>query len=58
MAQRLANLHPEDTVLNAISIPLIRSAIELHRGNASRPIDLLNYPVSMNSVRLPLLPSL
>lgn len=41
IAANLTKLHPEDTVLNAVSVPLIRSAIALERGNAKRAIDLL-----------------
>jgi eukaryotic-like serine/threonine-protein kinase len=41
MVESLAKLHPEDTLLNAVSIPLIRSAIQLEQGNARRAIDLL-----------------
>src|SRR5262249_47951745 len=41
IAADLARLHPEDTVFNAVSVPLIRSAIALERGNTKRAIDLL-----------------
>jgi serine/threonine protein kinase/Flp pilus assembly protein TadD len=34
-------LYPDDTVINAIWVPVIRAAIELQRGNASRAIELL-----------------
>lgn len=38
-------LYPDDTVINAIWVPIIRAAIELQRGNASQTIELLQ-PVS------------
>jgi eukaryotic-like serine/threonine-protein kinase len=41
VADRLARQHPQDTVLNAVSLPLIRSNIELERGNATRTVELL-----------------
>jgi tetratricopeptide (TPR) repeat protein len=41
ISENLAKLHPEDTVLNAVSVPLIRSAIELQRGNANHAVNLL-----------------
>jgi eukaryotic-like serine/threonine-protein kinase len=44
IADNLARRHPEDTVLNAVSIPLIRSTIELERGNARQALELLKMP--------------
>ena len=34
-------LYPDDTVINSIWVPIIRAAIELHRGSASEAIALL-----------------
>jgi eukaryotic-like serine/threonine-protein kinase len=41
IADNLAQQHPEDTLLNAVSIPLIRSALALKGGNAMQAIELL-----------------
>jgi len=41
MADNLARSHTEDTVLNAVSVPLIRSTIALERNRAHKTIELL-----------------
>jgi eukaryotic-like serine/threonine-protein kinase len=41
MADNLAQQHREDTLLNAVSIPLMRSTVALERGNAEQAIDSL-----------------
>jgi len=41
VADSLARNHPRDTVLNAVSLPLIRSSMELERGNATQAVELL-----------------
>jgi eukaryotic-like serine/threonine-protein kinase len=41
VVRSLAHAHPKDTILNAVSLPLIRSNIELERGNATQTIEIL-----------------
>jgi eukaryotic-like serine/threonine-protein kinase len=41
IANSLMQHHPEDTLLNAVSVPLIRSNIELEHDNPIRAIELL-----------------
>jgi eukaryotic-like serine/threonine-protein kinase len=41
VAQRLAASRPQDTLLNAVSLPLIHAGIALRRGNPTHAIDLL-----------------
>ena len=41
VADNLAQQHPQDTVLNAVSVPLIRSNIELERGHAAQAVESL-----------------
>jgi ATP/maltotriose-dependent transcriptional regulator MalT len=41
IADRLAQDHPQDTLVATVSVPLIRSSIELAQGNAAKAIDLL-----------------
>lgn len=43
VADSLARNHPRDTVLKAVSVPLIRSSIELQRGNATQALELLRH---------------
>jgi eukaryotic-like serine/threonine-protein kinase len=62
IADNLARRYPEDTVLNAVSVPLIRSTNALERGNANRAIELLKvsepYELGFGDVYyLPLMPT-
>ena len=41
LADDLAKRFPTDTLFNAVSLPIIRSTVELQRGNAARAIELL-----------------
>jgi tetratricopeptide (TPR) repeat protein len=41
IADNLARGHPEDTLVNAVSVPLIRSTVELERGDANLAIESL-----------------
>ena len=41
MADDLERTHPEDTILKAVSVPLIRSTIALQRGNPQQALELL-----------------
>ncbi len=41
IANNLAHGYPEDTLLHAVSVPLIRCTVELERGDTNRAIELL-----------------
>jgi len=41
LAAKLDRLRPEDTVNQRLDLPLIRSIVERHRGNADKALDLL-----------------
>ena len=41
LADELAKQFPLDSLLNSVSLPLVRAQLELNRGNASHAIDLL-----------------
>ena len=41
LADDLERTHPEDTILKAVSVPLIRSTIALQRGNPQQALELL-----------------
>ncbi len=41
IANNLSHGYPEDTLLHAVSVPLIRCAVELERGDTNRAIELL-----------------
>jgi tetratricopeptide (TPR) repeat protein len=41
IVESLGRDDPQDTILNAVSVPLIRSSIELQRGSAAQAIELL-----------------
>jgi eukaryotic-like serine/threonine-protein kinase len=41
LADELAKRYPKATTVNAVFLPLIQAAIELHRGNADRAVQLL-----------------
>ncbi len=41
LVDEVSKLYPEDTLMNAIWLPLIRAALELQRGNAAQAIEQL-----------------
>jgi len=41
LADDLEHTHPEDTILQAVSVPLIRATIALQRGNSQQALELL-----------------
>jgi tetratricopeptide (TPR) repeat protein len=41
LADDLEHTHPEDTILQAVSVPLIRATIALQRGNSQQGLELL-----------------
>ena len=45
VAERVSKRFPRDTLINGFWLPSVRAAIELHRGNAARAIELLEAAV-------------
>src|SRR6266705_1784613 len=41
LIDELSSQYPADTLVNTVSLPLIRAQLELHRGNAAQAIQLL-----------------
>jgi tetratricopeptide (TPR) repeat protein len=41
LIEEVSKQYPQDTLLNTVSIPLVRAQIEMHRGNASQALQLL-----------------
>jgi tetratricopeptide (TPR) repeat protein len=51
LIDELARRSPTDTLLNAVSLPTARAAIELHRGNAGKAIEVVDCPFVFTGCR-------